>query len=78
MKRRNFLSTAATAGFATALFPNCNFMSNPKEKELKISLAQWSLHKSIFGGQLATMDFSQKTKSLGINGVEYVLSLIHI
>ena len=74
MKRRNFLSTAATAGFATALFPNCNFMSNPKEKELKISLAQWSLHKSIFGGQLAPMDFSQKTKSLGINGVEYVSS----
>ena len=32
MKRRNFLSTAATAGFATALFPNCNFMSNPKER----------------------------------------------
>jgi len=75
MKRRNFLSTAATAGFATALFPNCNFMSNPKEKELKISLAQWSLNKSIKAGDLDHLDFALKSKELGIFGIEYVSSL---
>lgn len=74
MKRRNFLSTAATAGFATALFPNCNFMTNTKENELKISLAQWSLNKAIFGKKLDPMDFAQKTRSFDINGVEYVSS----
>jgi sugar phosphate isomerase/epimerase len=73
MKRRNFLSTAATAGFATALFPNCNFMSNP-DKDLKISLAQWSLNKAIFGKTLDPMDFAKKTRDFDINGIEYVSS----
>lgn len=38
----------------------------------KISLAQWSFHKSIFAKELDHLEFAPKTKSLGINGVEYV------
>ena len=75
MQRRNFLTKLATAGFATTLLPNLNFMSNPKDKELKISLAQWSLNKSIKAGDLDHLDFALKSKELGIFGVEYVSSL---
>lgn len=38
----------------------------------KISLAQWSFHKALFAKELAHLDFAEKTKSLGINGIEYV------
>jgi sugar phosphate isomerase/epimerase len=38
-----------------------------------ISLAQWSLHKSLFSGQLDHLDFAAKTKNdFGIDAVEYV------
>jgi sugar phosphate isomerase/epimerase len=39
----------------------------------KISLAQWSLNKMIFGGQLTNLDFPLKAKNdFGISAVEYV------
>lgn len=39
----------------------------------KISLAEWSLHKSIFGGKLTNLDFPAKAKNdFGISAVEYV------
>ena len=41
----------------------------------KISLAQWSLHKPIEAGTLSPMDFAQKAKELGFDGIEYVSSM---
>ena len=39
----------------------------------EISLAQWSLHKTLFGGKLDNLDFAATTrKEFGIDGVEYV------
>jgi len=39
----------------------------------KISLAEWSLHKSIFDGKLSHLDFPVKAKrDFGISAVEYV------
>jgi sugar phosphate isomerase/epimerase len=39
----------------------------------QISLAQWSLHKTLFDGKLDNLDFAAKAKNdFGINGVEYV------
>lgn len=37
-----------------------------------ISLAQWSLNKAFFGGELDHLDFAKKTKSFGIHAIEYV------
>jgi sugar phosphate isomerase/epimerase len=37
-----------------------------------ISLAEWSLHRSIKGGQVNHLDFASIAKWLGMNGVEYV------
>ncbi len=46
-----------------------------KEKEMffKISLAEWSLNRSLFGGKLDNLDFPAFTKNqFGIEAVEYV------
>ncbi len=44
-----------------------------KMPELKISLAQWSLHRAFEKGTLKAVNFAQETKeSYGINAVEYV------
>ncbi|GAA4278339.1 sugar phosphate isomerase/epimerase family protein [Aquimarina mytili] len=41
----------------------------------KLSLAQWSLHKTIQSGEMSPMDFAQKAKELGFEGIEYVSQL---
>ncbi len=38
----------------------------------KISLAQWSLHRTINKGELSPLDFAQKANELGFEGIEYV------
>jgi len=40
----------------------------------KLSLAQWSLHKTISDGELDPMDFPEKASDMGFEGVEYVTS----
>ncbi|MFW5653816.1 MAG: sugar phosphate isomerase/epimerase family protein, partial [Planctomycetota bacterium] len=49
---------------------------NPaRDKLFSISLAQWSLHRMLFGGELNAMDFPKFTKeTFGIEAVEYVNS----
>jgi sugar phosphate isomerase/epimerase len=45
----------------------------PKELFFKISLAQWSVHKSLFDKKLDHLDFPAKAKNdFGISAVEYV------
>lgn len=47
--------------------------AQPKELFFKISLAQWSLHKTLFDGKLNNLDFPAKAKNdFGISAVEYV------
>lgn len=41
----------------------------------KLSLAQWSLHRAIGSGQLDPLDFAEKAKSMGFEGIEYVSGL---
>ncbi|WP_289024147.1 sugar phosphate isomerase/epimerase family protein [uncultured Salegentibacter sp.] len=45
---------------------------NNAEPFFKISLAQWSLNKPIFAGDLDPMDFAEKAKEMGFDGIEYV------
>lgn len=41
-------------------------------KWFKISLAQWSMHKMFFAGEIDHLDFAAKTRSLDIGAIEYV------
>ncbi len=42
--------------------------------EPKISLAQWSLHKLLYAGELAHLDFAAEARTMGFGAVEYVNS----
>ena len=75
--RRQFLAaTGATA--AVGATTNLTLALEPwlpaRGAELfKISLAQWSLHRALKGGELDNLDFAKVAKEeFGIEGVEYV------
>jgi len=78
MNRRSFnidiLKGVATLGFATPLFLSCNkgVVNQFGKDRLKISLAEWSLHKSIQNGKIDHLDFARKANSLGFEAIEYV------
>ncbi|NJM24365.1 MAG: TIM barrel protein [Bacteroidia bacterium] len=48
-------------------------MAKSNEPFFKISLAEWSFHKALFGNQMTNLDFPGKAKNdFGITGIEYV------
>src|ERR1700676_112444 len=78
LDRRDFLraslTTAAGLGLAP-LAPAAAPAARPAAKEplFKISLAQWSLHRALFGKKLDHLDFAKVAKNdYGIDAVEYV------
>ena len=68
--RRNFLKTSALA--AAALPLSTRVWGSPRKELFKISLAQWSLHRSIFAGKIDNLDFASVAAENGILGLEYV------
>lgn len=71
--RRTFLKNLglATAGLAVA--PSLDVFGAAAKPWFEISLAQWSLHKTLFKGDLQNIDFPElAAKKFGIYGVEYV------
>ena len=69
--RRHFLTLAAAAAASPLLRA-----AGEKKAPFKVSLAEWSLNKGIFGKGNAEkhehLDFCKIARSLGIDGVEYV------
>lgn len=79
MKRREFLRKAGqvSAGItlgSAVLKSDMMFALTEEDAPLyKISLAEWSLHRTIFGGKLDHLDFAPTTKKeYGMDAVEYV------
>jgi L-ribulose-5-phosphate 3-epimerase len=77
--RRDFLCTSALSaaglavGLARAPLALAADKANAAAPLFKISVAEWSLHKTIFGGKLNHLDFAKTAKeSFGIDAVEYV------
>jgi L-ribulose-5-phosphate 3-epimerase len=72
LNRRHFLqhSMAGGVGLAAA---QAVALGEDKPLPFKISLAEWSLHKTLFSGKLDNLDFPQQaTTEYGIEAVEYV------
>jgi sugar phosphate isomerase/epimerase len=70
--RRVFLQTTAAASTAWGLSLRSSAFA-ADEPPFKISLAEWSFHKAIFGKQMDHLDFAKVAKrEFGIDGVEYV------
>ncbi|MCH7859916.1 MAG: TIM barrel protein [Candidatus Marinimicrobia bacterium] len=74
MNRREFLkqSLAVTGGISLLGMTGTRLFAQT-EPLYKISLAQWSLHNTLFAGDLDHLDFAKVTKNdYGIDAVEYV------
>lgn len=70
--RRQFLATSAVLA-AAAMLPRLSGATDEKKPPFKISLAQWSLHKTLFAGKLDNRDFAKVAKEdYGIEAIEYV------
>jgi len=74
--RRHFLSSTITAGTGLALSsgPFSRLLAADTDEPLfTISLAEWSLHRRIFDGELDNLDFPEFTRTtFDIDAVEYV------
>ncbi len=70
--RREFLRNLGLVTAGVALAPSLDVFAAKKDW-FQISLAEWSLHRKLFKGDLKNIDFPEYTaKNFGIYGVEYV------
>lgn len=70
--RREFLRNLGLVAAGVTLAPSLDVFA-AKKGWFDISLAEWSLHKKLFKGDLKNIDFPEYTaKNFGIYGVEYV------
>lgn len=74
--RREFLKQFGYLSAGTLLLPNfisCGSAQSNSELFFDISLAEWSLHRTINNGEMTNMDFPGVAKNkFGINAIEYV------
>jgi sugar phosphate isomerase/epimerase len=72
LDRRAFLTQAALGVGALAL-PGCSTVNSSKKPLFKISLAEWSFNKALFGKKLDHLDFPKTArKDYGIEAIELV------
>jgi sugar phosphate isomerase/epimerase len=75
INRREFLKNASLAAgtLAAAAATGCQSLGGGGKPLYDISLAQWSLHKTLFAKKLDALDFAKSTREeFGIDAVEYV------
>lgn len=74
--RRRFIKKSTMGAAALSIAPSSFFkdpMIKNNENPLKISLAQWSLHRALEKGEIKAVDFAQIAKNTyDISAVEYV------
>ena len=70
--RRNFIKTSAAAVAGSMLLSPALVSAATKKSPYKISLAEWSFHKTLFAKEMTNLEFPVITRELGIEAVEYV------
>jgi len=72
LTRRGFLQHTLAAAAAYRAMP-CGRAEAAARPKIEISLAQWSLHRTLYAGKLDHLDFPAKARNdFGITTVEYV------
>jgi L-ribulose-5-phosphate 3-epimerase len=77
LDRRGFLAAASGAfltPLAAAATGGTRGVVRPRAPLFEISLAEWSLHRTLRAGTLTNLDFPRKARSFGLAAVEYVNS----
>jgi L-ribulose-5-phosphate 3-epimerase len=75
LPRRDFLKHSVGLAAAVGLTGTLSAAEDRSDKKplFKISLAEWSFHRALFGGKMKNLDFPRVAKQdFGIEGVEYV------
>ena len=73
LTRRDFLRTASIASAAIATADLSFARYAPEKGRFAISLAEWSLHRTLRAGTLTNLDFARVAKQdYGVTGLEYV------
>jgi sugar phosphate isomerase/epimerase len=73
LSRRSLLAGVASAAGLAATRSRAAAADAPVKPAFSISLAEWSLHKTIFDGKLDNLDFPKTARrEFGIDAVEYV------
>ena len=79
MLRRKFIQRSLAAGVGLSTLPvwgNPLLASTAETAPFfKLSLAQWSLHRSIWENKISPYDFAEKASTMGFEGLEYVNGL---
>lgn len=70
--RRNFIRTTMAATVGTMLVSPAIAGIAAKKAPYKISLAEWSFNKALFGNKMTNLEFPVVAKKMGFEGVEYV------
>lgn len=71
--RRNFLKSVSAGTAALTLTSRYAMAANDAAPLFEISIAEWSLHKSLFAKKLDNVDFAKTAKEeFGIHAIEYV------
>lgn len=70
--RRVFLKTTMAAAAGTILVSPAMAGLAAEKSPFKISLAEWSFHKTLFAKEMTNLEFPVITRELGMEGVEYV------
>ena len=73
VSRRRVLAAGAAMG-ALSMTGTASALSglSARSPEIKISLAQWSLHKLFYAGEIDNLDFAQEAHDMGFKAIEYV------
>lgn len=73
INRRQFIAQSAIAGAALANPSFASKVFGGDQKPFKISLAQWSLNRAFFAGDIDVLDFARIAREkFGIEAIEYV------
>lgn len=73
VSRRSFLASSAAAASAAVFSRTASAFLAPAAAKFEISLAQWSLHKTLFAKKMDHLDFALTAKKeFGIEAIEYV------
>lgn len=73
LSRRTFVVASSMAVAGLGWFSPAAGVAEEKKRLFRISLAEWSLHRSIFGGKINHLDFAKIARQeFGLDAVEYV------
>lgn len=70
--RRESIKAIGAFGAVAALSSPLFATMNADTPLFRISIAQWSLHKLLFAGEIDNLDFAHEARSMGFDAIEYV------